>query len=91
MNQQSLMDFVKSMEGKSPCDIRQEAFKKRIQSSYNQDDGRMIFYTSKNARFDKVDRQQLWLECNGYVVDTINMKPLVIPMLSFKSNVNPNI
>jgi hypothetical protein len=90
MSQQSLMDFIKSVASKSPSDIRQEAFKNRIQSSYNQDDGRMVFYTSKNTRFDKTEHQQLWSECNGYVVDTVNMKPLVIPMRSFKSNVNPN-
>lgn len=90
MSQQSLMDFIKSLESKIPSDIRQAAFKNRIQSSYNQDDGRMVFYTSKNTRFDKVEHQQMWSECNGYVVDTVNMEPLVIPMLSFKSNVKPD-
>jgi hypothetical protein len=91
MSQQSLMDFIKSIESKSLSDIRQEAFKNHIQSSYDPNDGRMVFYTSKNARFDKVERKQMWSECNGYVVDTVNMKPLVIPMCSFKSNVNTNI
>ena len=88
MNQLSLMDFIKNMESKLPQDIRQTAFKSRIQSSYCQEDGRMVFYTSKNARFDSEDKTSLWSECNGYVVDTVNMKPLVVPILSFKSNVN---
>jgi hypothetical protein len=89
MSQQSLMEFVKTMESTLPSEIRQIAFKNQIQSSYNQEDGRMIFYTSKNSRFNKEEKPYL-SECNGYVIDTINMKPLVIPINSFKSNINPD-
>lgn len=88
------LKFVQTVESKSPADIRTALYKKGILASYNSDDGRMVCYTSKNDRFNnnhKGNAQKLWLECNGLVLDTKNMKLLVIPPLSFKSNIQSHV
>ena len=95
--------------------IRTEIYKKGISSLFLKD-GRMIFYTSKQSRFNKWkenkyssngiiekmeeniissdDREKLWLECNGLILNCNNIKniiPLVIPQASFISHYDKNI
>jgi hypothetical protein len=81
------MDFITSLSSNNPSIIRSAIYKKGVLSSYNDEDGRMVLYTSKNTRFSYKLNSNMWLECNGFVLDTVNMKPLVIPQHSFKSNV----
>ena len=86
----SLLKYISELKDKSLSEIRTDVHKKGILSSYN-DDGRMIFYTSKNSRFLKFadnTQQNMWLECNGLVLDVKNMKPLVIPPPSYVSNID---
>jgi hypothetical protein len=84
--------FADSVE-KTPTNIRSAIYKKGVLASYSSD-GRMVLYTSKNDRFSiSTDEnvQSLWMENNGLVLDTNTMKPLVIPLLSFRSNVEAHI
>lgn len=81
--------FIENLEDKSPSNIRSQIYKKGILSSYNSDDGRMVFYSSKKQRFNKSDN--LKLECNGLVFDTKNLKNLVIPQLLHKSYVETDV
>lgn len=86
-----IVKYVASLKESDPQFIRRKVFKMGILSSYNADDGRMIFYTSKNTRFNNASPfdgfQSTWLDCNGFVMDTKNMKPLVIPIAPPRSQV----
>jgi hypothetical protein len=88
---------------RDPALVRQAIYKHAILATYesdgaNPDDvkenptafrGRMIFYGSKNQRM--VDSHALQLECNGLVLDTETWKPVVIPPLLFRSNVQTDV
>jgi hypothetical protein len=86
---------------RNPADIRQAIYKHGIMSSYEYVEskevtgdlpafqGRMIFYGSKTQRM--VDSHALQLECNGLVLDIKTWKPVVIPPLLFRSNVQTNV
>jgi hypothetical protein len=84
-----LQTFIATLSDKSCPSIRSQLFKRGIMCSYDMPTGRMVFYTSKNQRFSDAD--PLKLECNGLVFDSINMKPLVIPQLTYRANVDTNI
>lgn len=96
-----IIELIKETGG-SYDEIRNYVFKQNILSSY-MSDGRMIFHTSKNTRFNKIkdltDKNpnipdNLWMECNGIILDCSdfsNIKPLVIPQCSFISQYNKNI
>ena len=84
-----IQTFINNLSDKSCPSIRSHLFKRGIMCSYDIPTGRMVFYTSKNQRF--ADADKLKLECNGLVFDTVNMKPLVIPTLTYRSNVDANI
>lgn len=84
-----VQQFINSLKDKSPHNIRSQIYKRGVLASYDSNDGRMVFYTSKNQRFTYADK--LKLECNGLVYDTQNMKPLVIPPLTHRSNINTHI
>lgn len=82
--------FITCLTDQSPQNIRSQLYKRGVLASYDQNDGRIVFYASKNQRFSS-DTDMLKLECNGLVFDTQNMKPLVIPQLLPKSSINTNI
>ena len=84
-----IQKFIENLGDKSPSNIRSQIYKRGILSSYNDDDGRMVFYSSKNQRFNKSD--DLKLECNGLVFDTKNLKTLVIPQLLHKSGIDTDV
>lgn len=88
-----ILKFIESLEDKSPKNIRKEIFKQGIMSSYNDEDGRMVFYTNKNDRFSNspIRSVKLWLECNGTIIDTKALKPLVVSQMSHRTNINPEI
>jgi hypothetical protein len=81
--------FINQLVDKSPTNIRSQIYKKGILSSYNDNDSRMVFYSSKNQRF--TNSNLLKLECNGLVLDTNTLEPLVIPPVLCKSNVNTDV
>lgn len=83
-----IQTFINNLSDKSCPNIRKKLFKRGIMCSYDYT-GRMVFYTSKNQRFSDAD--PLKLECNGLVFDAINMKPLVIPTLTCRSNIDANV
>lgn len=87
------IQYISDLNEPDQSKIRSSIYKKGILSSFNED-GRMIMYTSKNSRFLRFNnntQQNMWLECNGLVIDTNTMKPLVIPPISFVSNIDTNI
>jgi len=101
----NIIELVKSAPEESFDVIRNHVFKNDIMSSF-MPDGRMIFHTSKNTRFNKIHKEklqevskhnkddELWLECNGLILDCSdfnNIKPLVIPQCSFISHYDKNI
>jgi hypothetical protein len=53
------------------------------------DSDRMIFYGPKIQRM--VDSRPLQLECNGLILNTKTWKPVVIPPVLFRNNVNTNV
>ena len=81
------IEFIKTLQDKSPQNIRTEIYKKGIMSSYS-DDGRMILYNSKTTRFNNDEVDELWAETNGLVIDTNNMSVLVTPPLTLRTHVN---
>ena len=81
------IEFIKTLQDKSPQNIRTEIYKKGIMSSYS-DDGRMILYNSKTTRFNDTAVNELWVETNGLVIDTINLSVLVTPPLTLRTNVD---
>jgi hypothetical protein len=83
-----IQKFINNLTDKNPANIRSQIYKRGILSSYDPDDGRMVFYSSKNQRFSEADN--LKLECNGLVFDTQNNKPLVIPPILYRSNIDNN-
>ena len=84
-----LQKFISELKNQEPATVRSSIYKRGILASYDPDDGRMVFYTSKNQRFN--DSDSLKLECNGLVFDTQNMRPLVIPPLTYRSNIDTSI
>lgn len=85
------LKFIEEIKNQSSDNIRTTLYKKGILCSYHPTDGRMILYTSKNIRFTsalKESNQALFDECNGLVIDAKNLKPLVIPPETFRSNIN---
>lgn len=84
-----IQKFINELKDKSAANIRSQIYKRGILASYDPNDGRMIFYTSKNQRFSDAD--PLKLECNGLVFDSQNIEPLVIPSISYRSNIDTNI
>jgi hypothetical protein len=80
--------FINTLSDKSPDSIRSNIYKRGILSNYS-DDGRMVFYSSKNQRFNTSDL--LTLECNGLVLDISTNNPLVIPQLLYKSDIDINV
>jgi hypothetical protein len=84
-----LKKFISELKNQDPATVRSSIYKRGILASYDPVDGRMVFYTSKNQRFGESD--SLKLECNGLVFDTQNMRPLVIPPLAYRSNIDMNI
>ena len=82
------LEFIKSLDDRSSSNIRSLIYKKSIMSSYS-DDGRMIFYNSKNTLFNNPSElNDLWAETNGLVVDVLNLKILATPPLTFRSNID---
>jgi hypothetical protein len=85
------LKFIESLKDQSPDNIRTTFYKKGILSSYHPEDGRMVFYLSKNQRFNeepKTTNLDLWRECNGLVIDTKNLNILTTPPESVRSNVD---
>jgi hypothetical protein len=83
-----IQKFIDELSDKTPESIKSNLYKVGILSSYSSD-GRMVFYSSKKQRFNKSNL--LKLECNGLVMNINTNKPLVIPPLLYKSNVNVDI
>jgi hypothetical protein len=82
------MDIIKFIKNSGETDlskIRSLIYKKGILSSYNTD-GRMIFHTAVNNRFNQ-SNDWLNLTCNGLVVDVNNLKVLAIPQLNCISHI----
>lgn len=83
--------FINSLENKTPESIRSSMYKKYILTNHNKNDDRMVLYSSKNTRFnntlDKDENHSIWSECNGLILDMKNMKPLVTPTESFRTNI----
>jgi hypothetical protein len=77
--------FIKESNEKDLSILRSKLYKKGILASFDTD-GRIILYTSKNQRFNKLDN--ISIECNGLIFDTNTMKPLVVPMLNYISNIS---
>ena len=77
--------FIKESNEKDLSTLRSSLYKKGILSSFNKD-GRIVMYTSKNQRFNKLD--DISIECNGLIFDINAMKPLVIPTLNSISNIS---
>jgi hypothetical protein len=84
-----LQKFISELKNQEPTSVRSSIYKRGILASYDPDDGRMVFYTSKNQRFS--DSDSLKLECNGLIFDTQNMRPLVIPPLTYRSNIDTDV
>lgn len=86
------LKFIQSLENKTLTAIRSSFYNKGILANYNSD-GRMILYMSKTQRFNKISKtdQLLFNECNGLIIDAINLKILVLPPQSFRSNVDTAI
>jgi hypothetical protein len=82
----NIASFINSLSNKSANNIRSEIYKFGVCANYEQNENRMIFYTDKKNRYKSISPLQL--ECNGLVFDLQNMRPLVIPQLSFKSNLH---
>jgi hypothetical protein len=83
---------------RDPETIRQKIYECGINSSYEpvksnnvpgKVQNRMIFHVTKNQR--KNYSNELQRECNGLVICTKTWKPVVIPPLLFRSNVQTNI
>lgn len=88
------LKFIEKLADQSPANIRSNLYKKGILGSYDNSDGRMVLYSSKNKRFNTVTKggnQALSDECNGLVVDTKNLKVLATPPEAFRSNVNAHV
>ena len=87
--------FIDALENKTPESIRSTMYKKYILTNHNQEDNRMVLYSSKNTRFsntlDKDENHNIWSECNGLILDTKNIKPLVIPPESFRTNIHVDV
>lgn len=81
--------FINKLGNKDPAIIRSSIYERGILSTYDPTGTRMVFYTSKNQRFNESD--DLNLECNGLVMDIKNMKSLVIPPLTYRSNIVPSV
>jgi hypothetical protein len=77
--------FIKSSDETDLSALRSKLYKMGILASFNTD-GRIILYTSKNQRFNKLD--DISIECNGLVFDINTMKPLVVPTLNYISNIS---
>ena len=71
--------------------IRGLLYKKNVLTTYDKKDGRMICYTSKKDRFNNANYNNIWLECNGLIFDINTMTILVIPVLSYITNIIPDI
>jgi len=92
INTMETIKFINALENKLPDNIRSSLYKQYILTNHNSEDGRMVLYSSKNTRFNtnavcKDDNHHIWSECNGLVLDTKNIKPLVVPPESFRTNV----
>jgi hypothetical protein len=83
------LKFITSLTDKTLLSIRSALYNKGILANYNID-GRMILYQSKKKRFDTNDIQYSPMidECNGLIIDTVNLKILAEPPHAFKSNIN---
>lgn len=83
--------FIDGLKDRSPNNIRSILYQKGILSSYHPEDGRMVFYSSKNQRFSELSNSEnltLWSECNGLVFDTKNNNVLATPSESFRSAID---
>jgi hypothetical protein len=81
-----ISQYIDNLNDKSPKNIRSELYKLGINANYEMDGNRMVFYNDNNNRYKNISKLQL--ECNGLVFNTSTMKPLVIPPLTYKSNLN---
>lgn len=84
-----IIQFITGLNDRTAANIRSKIYNRGVLSSYEPNGDRIVFYTSKNQRFNDTDK--LKLDCNGFVFDVKNMKPLVIPPLTYKSNIDKNI
>jgi hypothetical protein len=85
--------FIEDLNETDKSKIRSTIYKSGILSTYNEEDNRMIFYTSKNKKFLNFPNdiaKNIWLECNGLVLDMKSMKPLVIPQKTFIKSIDTN-
>jgi hypothetical protein len=83
-----IVKFIKNSGETDPAKIRSLIYKKGILSSYNTD-GRMIFHTTVNNRFNQ-SSDWLNLTCNGLIVDINTCNILVIPQINCISNIEMN-
>ena len=92
----NVVDELKSQTNQDNASLRTHLYKtKGILSSY--DGNRMIFHLGKKERFSPsasfngVELGHMYNECNGLIINTETMTPLVIPLHSFKSVSNPKL
>lgn len=73
-------------------DFSQDSDKKETDEPGESHATRMIFYTSKNQRFiDNENASELWLECNGLIIDVESLQPVVIPTNSLMHNIDTSV
>ena len=82
------LNFIKSLKDTSFTNIRSSLFKQRILCNYSNDKRLILLYTSKNNRFTVNQYNKLHDECNGLIIDIIDMKIISTPVNSAKSNIN---
>ena len=82
------LNFIKSLKDTSFTNIRSSLFKQRILCNYSNDKRLILLYTSKNNRFNVNQYNKLHDECNGLIIDIIDMKIISTPINSAKSNIN---
>lgn len=81
--------LISSLSDKSLYNIHTTLYKYGILSIFENNGSRIVFYLSKNKRFEELDK--LKLECNGLVFDINNMRPIVIPQCSPRSSFNQSV
>lgn len=92
-----LLTFIENLADQTPENIRSRIYDLGILSSYEKSEDtnaphRMIFYVSKTQKsINNTQVSRLWAECNGLIINTKTLKPLVIPQYTLRHDTDSNI